>query len=91
MDLLNLWNLYNIYSSPPIPLQLQTLSDPSRAEQEVGRSESTGLLGVVVPVFPCQPLTYCTSHCYAPLAAIHAALERDGINTLKLPDRKSVV
>lgn len=83
MDLLNVWNLYNIYSFPPFPLQLQTLFDPSRAEQEVGRQ--SWFVGCCSSVFPCQPLTYCTSHCYAPLATIHAALDRDVANTLKLP------
>lgn len=75
MDLLNLWNLYNIYSSPSFPLQLQTLSDPS--------GEAVLVCWVLFfSVFPCQPLTCCTSHCYTPLAAIHVALERDDANTL---------
>lgn len=74
----------NVYSSPPCFLQLETLSDPSRAVQEVGRRRP----GCWMLVFLCQPMAHCTSRCYAP-PGCHTldivALEIDDANTFKLP------
>lgn len=50
MDLLNLWNLFNIYSSPSFPLQLQTYQ--TLVEQSRKWGDSTGLLGVVLVCLP---------------------------------------
>lgn len=75
------------------PVQCLFLSSLPSAAPDFLRPQSSraGSVEIVLvcwvffPVFPCQPLTYCSSHCYALLAAIHAALERDDGNGLKLP------